>query len=130
MIPLIESLAFDIPRVIITNVLNDGEYVQGLPRDFEVEIPALVSGNGIQGIACRPLPKPVIAHILRDRVAPVEVELDAYEQGDYEMLLSLILMDPWTTTEKQARSLLDAVLDQPELAEMKNHYKRRPPTIL
>lgn len=127
MVPLIESIACDIPRVIITNILNDGEYVQGLPRDFEVEIPTLVSGNGIQGIRCKKLPRPVIAHILRDRVAPVLVELEAYEKGDYEMLLDMIMMDPWTRSEKQARELLDEILNQPELAEMKAHYKKRMP---
>jgi alpha-galactosidase len=130
MIPIIESLAFDIPRIMITNIINDAEYVPGIPRDFEVEVPALVSGSGVQGIHCKPLPKPVIAHILRDRVAPVEVELAAFEAGDYEMLLSLILLDPWTKNEKQARTLLDTILEQPELIEMKQHYKRRPPTLI
>jgi alpha-galactosidase len=123
MVPLIESLAFDIPRVMIVNIQNDGEYVPGLPCDFEVEIPALISGCGIQGIRCKPLPKPVIAHIMRDRIAPVEVELTAYAQGDYDMLLSLMLMDPWTKSEEQARLLLETILNQPELVEMKEYYK-------
>ena len=48
MVPLIEALACDIPRVVIVNTLNDHEYVQGVPRDFEVEIPAYVSKRGIQ----------------------------------------------------------------------------------
>ena len=125
MVPLIESLALDVPRVMIVNIQNDGEYVPGLPRDLEVEIPALVSGAGIQGIRCKPLPKPVIAHILRDRVAPVELELAAYIRGDYDMLVSLVLMDPWTNSEKQARSLLEAILNQPEFSEMKEHYTTR-----
>ncbi len=123
MIPLIESIAFDIPRVIIVNVQNTHNYVEGIPCDFEVEIPALVSACGIAGIHCKPLPKPVIASILRDRIAPVETELSAYINGDYETLLSLILMDPWTTSEKQARQFLNEILDQPELSEMKEHYK-------
>ncbi|HJA31348.1 MAG TPA: hypothetical protein H9956_06825 [Candidatus Eisenbergiella pullicola] len=125
MVPLIESIACDIPRIIITNILNDGEYVQGVPKDFEVEIPTLVSGNGIQGIRCKKLPPAIISHILRDRVAPVLVELDAYEKGDYELLVDMIMMDPWTRSEQQARELLDAILEQPELAEMKEHYKKR-----
>jgi alpha-galactosidase len=125
MVPLIESLAFDVPRVMMVNIANDAEYVRGIPRDFEVEIPALVNKDAVQGLRCRPLPKPLIAHILRDYVAPVETELDAYERGDYEMLLSLIRMDPWTKNDSQARALLDAILDQPELSEMKQHYLKR-----
>ena len=124
MIPLIESIAFDIPRVLVTNILNDGDYVEGLPRDFEVEIPSLVSKIGIQGIRAKKLPRPVLSHILRDRVAPVEMELAAYEQGNYELLVSLILQDPWTRTEEQARNLVDRILSLPGLESMKQHYKR------
>lgn len=129
MVLLIESIAYDIPRVLITNIQNAGEYVAGLPKDFECEIPTLVSGKGIQGIHCKPLPKTIQAYILRDRVAPVEMELEAYERGDYDLLLSLIMMDPWTKSEKQARELLDTILDQPELKEMKVHYKRKRLTV-
>ena len=51
-------------------------------QDFEVEIPALVSKRGIQGIKTDGLPGPLISYILRDRVAPTEVELKAYESGE------------------------------------------------
>lgn len=124
MVGVIESIAFDIPRVLITNIQNDGEYVKGVPRDFEVEIPTLVSGAGVEGIHCKELPKSIIAHILRDRVAPVEMELEAYSKGDYNCLLDLVMMDPWTKEEKQARDLIDEILSQPELQEMKEYYKR------
>lgn len=123
MVGVIESIAFDIPRIIITNIQNDRGYVKGVPLDFEVEIPTLVSGAGIEGIRCKELPKGIIAHILRDRVAPVEVELEAYEKGSYEMLLDLVMMDPWTENEEKARAFIDEILAQPELHEMKEHYK-------
>lgn len=122
MVEVIDSIAFDNPRVLITNIQNDGEYVPGVPRDFSVEVPTLVSAAGIQGFRCKPLPQAIIAHILRDRVAPINVELEAYDRKSYKLLLDLILMDPWTKSEKQARKLLGAILDQPELAEMKKHY--------
>lgn len=123
MVGVIESIAFDIPRIIITNIQNDREYVKGVPKDFEVEIPTLVSGAGIEGIRCKELPKGIIAHILRDRVAPVEVELEAYEKGSYDMLLDLVMMDPWTESEERARAFVDEILGQPELWEMKEHYR-------
>jgi len=124
MIPFIEAVARDKERVIIVNIQNDAEYVPGVPRDFEVEIPALVSGKGVQGIRTDGLPKSLLAYLLRDRVAPVEMELMAYEQGSYEYLLDLVMMDPWTRSDKQARALLDAILDLPYHPEMKAHYKR------
>lgn len=122
-VPLIESIACDIPRTFIVNILNSGDFVPGVPRDFEVEVPALVSKRGVQGIRSLGLPKPLIAYILRDRVAPVEVELEAYEAGSRELLLQLILMDPWTRSEEQARNLLEDMLALPRHEEMRQHYK-------
>ena len=122
-IPVIESIACDIPRVIIANVQNSGDFVPGIPRDFEVEIPTLVSKRGVQGIQTSGLPDAVLAYALRDRVAPVNLELEAYEQGDKTLLLQLIMMDPWTRTEQQARVLLEAILAMPENEELRDHYK-------
>jgi len=123
MISMIESLVYDIPRTFIVNTLNTGDYVPGIPRDFEVEIPALVSKHGIQPIQTDGLPAELIAYALRDRVAPVEVELAAFERGSRELLLQLILMDPWTHSEQQARDLLDAILSMPGNEEMKAYYQ-------
>ena len=121
--PLIESLAFDVPRVLQVNILNTGSYVPGIPQDFEVEVPALVSKKGIQGIRTTGLPKRILSYLLRDRIAPVEIELEAYESGDKDMLLQLIMMDPWTKSEEQARKLLDDILSLPYHEEMRRHYK-------
>jgi alpha-galactosidase len=122
-VPLLESIACDVPRVFIVNIINTGDFVPGVPRDFEVEVPALVSKRGVQGIRTSGLPKPLIAYIMRDRVAPVEVELEAYESGSKELLLELIMMDPWTRCEEQARSLLEDILRMPRCEEMRQHYK-------
>lgn len=123
MIPLIEALACDVERVVIVNIPNDGGLVPGVPEDFEVEVPALVSKRGIQGIRTNGLPKPVLSHLLRDRVAPAEMELQAFETGDRHLLLSLIMMDPWTRSEEQAEALLKDILDLPCNEEMKKHYR-------
>ena len=122
-VPLVESIACDIPRVFQVNIMNTGDFVPGVPRDFEVEVPALASKRGVQGIKTDGLPKPLIAYILRDRVAPVEVELEAYESGSKERLLELIMMDPWTKSEKQAKKLLEDILALSHHEEMRQHYK-------
>jgi alpha-galactosidase len=123
MVPIIESIACDIPRTIVVNIPNDGDYVPGIPSDFAVEIQALVSKRGIQGIRSSGLPTPVIAQILRDRVAPVTLELEAYELGSRDLLLQLLLTDPWTRSEEQANALLDGILALPFNAEMREHYR-------
>jgi len=123
MIPLIESLACDVQRVVIVNIINEGEFVPGVPKDFEVEVPALVSRRGIQGIRTNGLPKPLMSYLIRDRIASVEMELMAFENGDRNLLLNLILMDPWTKCEEQAIRLMEDILALPCHEEMREHYK-------
>ena len=123
MVPLIESLLCDIPRVLIGNVGNAGEYVPGVPRDFAVEVPTLVSKRGIQPITTSPLPAAALAWLLRDCVAQVNLELVAYEQHSKQQLVELVMMDPWTTSETQARNTIDAVLAMPMHEEMRAHYQ-------
>ncbi len=122
-VQLIGSIACDVPRVFQVNVVNRGGLVPGIPENFEVEVPALVDGRGIHGIKASPLPKRVLAYALRDRVAPVEVELEAYESGDRGKLVELVMMDPWTRSQEQAEELVKKVLDLPYHAEMRRHYK-------
>ncbi len=123
MVPIIEAIACDIPRIIIGNIPNSGDFVPGVPRDFAVEIPLLVSKRGIQGVKTGGLPVPLTAYILRDRVAPVEVELEAYETGRKDRLLQLILMDPYTQSMPQACQLLDDILALPFNEAMRQHYR-------
>lgn len=122
MIPLVEAIACDTERVVVVNIMNDGEFVDGVPKNFEVEVPAVVSKRGIEGIRTTPLPKPIQAWLLRDYVAPTEIELEAYVTGSRELLLQVILMDPWSKSEAQAKGLLEEILALPYHEEMRRHY--------
>ena len=122
MIPLIEALTCDIEHVIIVNIQNKGFCVPGVPEDYEVEIPALVSKKGIQGIRIDGLPVSVMSYLWRDRIAPVEMELQAFQTGDRNLLLALIMMDPWTKSEEQAENLLTCILNMPCNSEMKAYF--------
>jgi alpha-galactosidase len=124
MIPIVEAIACDLPRVIYgVNLLNRGSYVAGVPQDFEIEVPALVSKRGIQPIQTDGLPPALIAHTLRDRVAPVELELAAYLAGSRDLLVQMILMDAWARSETQVRAFVDEVMALPHYAELAAHYQ-------
>lgn len=122
-IPIIESIACDIPRTFITNIQNRGEFVPGVPRDFEVEVPTLISRRGVQGIETDALPRPILAHLLRDRVAPVEIELDAYLKGSRRLLTHLVMTDKWMESRAQAEALIEAVFALPYHQELREHYR-------
>ncbi len=123
MIPLIESLAFGVENKVIVNILNEGGYMKGLPTDYEVEIAAMVDRHGIHPIHNEGLPKPVMAQMFRDRIAPVEMELAAFTEGRLDYLVELVMMDPWTKDEAQARKLIDGIFALPCNADMKEHYR-------
>ncbi len=122
MVPMIESIACDIPRTLIGNVLNVGDFVPGIPRDFAVEIPTQVSKRGIAGIQTGGLPDAVLAQIWKDRVAPVTIELAAYDEGSRARLVELVLADPWTRSLAQVESLVDEILAMPGHEAMREHY--------
>ncbi|MBP5236793.1 MAG: hypothetical protein J6128_04585 [Clostridia bacterium] len=122
-VPLMESMIGNIPRPHVINTLNRGGLVPGIPEDFEVEISALCSADGIRPITATPLPKHITAHIIRDRVAPVEMELAAYESGSLEFLKELVLMDKWAVSVSQAEGFIKEILDLPYHREMKEHYR-------
>jgi alpha-galactosidase len=122
-IPMVEALARDIPRVLISNIPNHGEFVPGVPCDIAVEAPALVSKRGIQGIRTTSLPSLPRAYLLHDYVVPVNLELEAYEAGDRNRLLELIMLDPWTRSQRQARALLEDILSLPFHTAMHEHYR-------
>ena len=65
----------------------------------------------------------MLAHILRDRVAPVNLELEAYNTGSRELLLQLIMMDPWNRSEEQAAGLLEEIFALPYHEELREHYR-------
>lgn len=123
MIPLMEGLMYDTCNKVVVNILNEGGYMKGLPTDYEVEIAAMVDKHGIHPIHNEGLPKPIMAHLLRDRIAPVEMELAAFETRRKEYLVDLVLMDPWTKSRKQAEKLIDDIFAMPCNKEMKDYYQ-------
>lgn len=123
MVPIIEAVACDIPRVVVGNVHNTAGYVPGIPQDFEVELPIMVSRRGMQPLHTKPLPNAILSYLLRERVATVNMELEALNQGSKDLLLQLILTDPWSRSVKQASAFLDEILAMPYHAEMREHYR-------
>jgi alpha-galactosidase len=52
------------------------------------------------------------------------MELAAFEKGSYDLLLAMVLMDPFSHSEEQARAFLDDILNLEWNTAMKEHYKK------
>lgn len=122
-IELVEALACDNEKKIILNMLNDGNYVPGVPADYDVEIVALCNKTGIHGIHTDGLPRAVMGHLFADRIGMVEVELEAYRTRDEALLVDLVMMDHQTKSRAQAQKLVDEILNLEWNTEMREHYR-------
>jgi alpha-galactosidase len=120
---IIEAIACDQSRTFLVNIVRSGELVPGVPIDIAVEVPGLCSARGIQGIQTGPLPPLPLTYLLRDRYAPVQLELEAYEQASRRLLIELIMTDPWTRSVEQACALLDGILGLPYHEEMREYLR-------
>ncbi len=108
-VPIIEAvmenrnayeLAVDIP--------NRG-YIPNLPDDAIVEVPAVVSRFGINGVGVGPLPEPIAA-LCRTQLTVASLAVDAAVQGSRELMLQALLMDPMVNDMDQAKALMTEML--------------------
>lgn len=91
------------------NVPNDG-HIANLPYGAIVELPAVISGMGVQGLALGDLPEPV-AELCRREVAVQSLVVDASVWGDRDLALRALVLDPMIDDIGRARAILDDYLD-------------------
>ncbi|MFZ0548414.1 MAG: hypothetical protein WAM60_23400 [Candidatus Promineifilaceae bacterium] len=90
------------------NIPNRGA-IPNMPDDTVVELPAVASGLGINGISLPPLPAS-IAELCRREAALVEMVVDAAVTGDRQIALQALLLDPMINDIKRAKAILDDYL--------------------
>ncbi len=93
---------------LAVNLPNRG-YIANLPEGAIVEVPAVVSGAGIQGVGVGDLPEP-IAELCRREIAVAQLCVDAAVNGDREAALHCLLLDPVITDIDVAERILDDYL--------------------
>ncbi len=94
---------------LAVNLPNQG-YISNLPDGAIVEIPAIVSGAGIQGLGMGPLPQP-IAELCRRETTVAQLCVDAAINGDRQATLQCLLLDPVITDLDLAQEILDDYLE-------------------
>jgi len=92
------------------NVLNDGGYIDNLPLDAVVEVPAFCDGQGVHPISVGSLPEGPAAFI-RTQISIQRTLTEAYRTRSRNLLLQALLLDPVVNSVVEARKLLDEMLD-------------------
>ncbi len=109
-IPIIAATALNrrtwLPAV---NVLNTERYVEDLPVDAIVEVPAVADRRRITPQKIGPLPEALAAYC-RTQVSIQKLIIEAYRKRSRNLLLQALLLDPVVDNVANAEKLLDDML--------------------
>ena len=92
------------------NVLNTEGYIENLPRDGVVEIPATVDASGIHPEKVGPLPE-AFAAMIRTQFSIISLVTEAYRTRSRKFLLQALLLDPVVNSITAAERMLGEMLD-------------------
>jgi alpha-galactosidase len=108
-IPIIEGIITDSHQEeLAVNLPNDG-YVDNLPKDMVVEVPAVIDRKGVHAVPLGSLPKG-FAGLLNNQVAVNDLTVEAALHGSRELALQALLVDPVVDDAAAAERVLETVL--------------------
>ncbi len=91
------------------NIVNKG-CISNLPDDCIVDIPCVVSGNGLNGLKMGSLPRPIAA-ICLNQINVQHLVVDAAVTGDSKMAFNAFLIDTNVPSLKAARNIFDELME-------------------
>jgi alpha-galactosidase len=92
------------------NVRNTGRYIENLPADAAVEVPARIDAKGLHPERVGPLKEPFAA-FLRTQVSINKLIAEAYVTRRKKLLLQALLLDPFVNSVTAAEEMLGVMLD-------------------
>ena len=109
-VSMMESILTDSPSTeLAVNILNEG-FIDNLPQDLVVEVPATVDGQGIHGVKLGALPKG-IAGLLNLQVAVQDLTVEAALTRSRDIAQQALLVDPVVNRVRSAEQLFETMLD-------------------
>lgn len=89
--------------------IPNGNTIPGLPANAIVEVPAVVDRSGFHALESFALPVGVLS-LLQREVATSQLNIDAVVQGDRNLALQSLLLDPVIDDIDQAELILDEII--------------------
>jgi alpha-galactosidase len=120
-VQFIDSVVNDKGERFVLDVRNDG-LIRGLSDDVAVEVPVRVDRKGVHKESIEKIPRRLVDMALIPRQVRLEMAMEAFIQGDRAVLLEILFRDPRTRSEKQARGVLEEILDLPFNEDTKKHF--------
>ena len=112
-VPIIEAILEDsCMEEAAVNILNDG-CIPDLPQRIAVEVPGIISGKGITGVAFPDYPKGFGA-LLRNYTGTYDLLADAVLEGSRDLVIQSLLVNPVVDTVRKVPELVDVMLNYQE----------------
>ncbi len=92
------------------NVMNRDGYIENLPTDAVIEVPARVDARGLHPEKVGPLPEPFAA-IIRMQLSINKLVAEGYRTKSKKLLLQALLLDPYVNSVTAADEMLDEMLE-------------------
>lgn len=92
------------------NVPNVDGYVENLPKNAVIEVPAIVNASGVNPEHVGPIPE-ALAAFCRTQISIQLLLLDAYRERSKKLLLQALLLDPVVDSILRAEEMLDHMLE-------------------
>ena len=108
---VIEALETNAPKYLdAINIVNHGS-ISNLPFDAVVDIPALIVGGAARGIQVGELPIAAM-ELCRRQITLHEMIARAAHEGDANLFLQALCLDPYVRSISQARKIWQAYLKE------------------
>jgi alpha-galactosidase len=118
---IIDALVNNVEGRFQINWPNRG-VIDALPDDVVAEFRVLIDAAGVHPIKPKPLPRKILLEQLLPFWLDMERTLEAYRTGDRSMLLWNVLQSHQTRSYEQGVEVLDAILQDPEHADLAARY--------
>uniref|UniRef100_A0A7C1FDN9 Alpha-glucosidase n=1 Tax=Caldilinea aerophila TaxID=133453 RepID=A0A7C1FDN9_9CHLR len=106
---VLESIAADRPTEVLALNLPNRGFIDDLPSDITVEVPACVDGSGVHGVALGRFPRG-IAGLLRNQIAVHDLTAEAVLTRSKAAALQALLVDPVVDSVRAAEQTLETML--------------------
>ncbi len=110
-VPIIEGILTDSGHTeLAVNLLNKG-YIEGLPENVVVEVPAIVNKDGVHGVDVSHLMPEGFKGLLANRVGVLDLTVSAALSASRKILLQALLVETTNNSILATEKMLDAIIE-------------------
>ena len=109
-IPIIESIVADLNILEHAVNIRNNNFIECLPNDVVVEVPAIINKSGIQGKKLENYPESFVS-LLNSQVGTVQLTTKAILNKSKESAIHALLADPLVKNPNSVASLIDTMIE-------------------